>query len=144
MHRQHTCMTRALYTCIYVYMCAFDIGACARSRICVHVDALSRSLPQDTGVTRVATAHHDESGARGGGGLRHHTPTGSDQRYEECVKRGVSWQICHKRTSLFEHSSYLWSDPVGVRRRRAKRSPPPPRAPDDTPQQVHRGQVAPF
>ena len=83
-------MTRALYTCIYVYMCAFDIGACARSRICVHVDALSRSLPQDTGVTRVATAHHDESGARGGGGLRHHTPTGSDQRYEECVKRGVS------------------------------------------------------
>ena len=32
---------RALYTCIYVYMCSSDIGACARSRICVLVRTLS-------------------------------------------------------------------------------------------------------
>jgi len=34
-------MTRALYKCIHVYMCSFDICACARSQICVHVRALS-------------------------------------------------------------------------------------------------------
>ena len=45
-HRQHTYMTHALYPCIYAYTSSFDICACAKSRICIHVHALSSRKKQ--------------------------------------------------------------------------------------------------
>jgi len=54
---------------------------------------LARSLAQDTGVTCCLCNHHDESGARGGGGLQ---PDAAALPLDQTTgMRNVSRGVCH-------------------------------------------------